>query len=214
MSFFVSGVATVLCIFIWIDIRGIEVEYSYDGSLRIILIALICYIAGLITFAAGRWIRMGFGGWLMSKFGKKLNRHDSFDENFIRVIKGHGLESSPLFKKYLDRTEVRGIWRLYVKLWAEIRRDEKYSNSLSFLKRYWVMAATYDGLASTFIITLLLSIESWVGVVADPSIDNHLLGSFIVVIQFAIFLACLREANRYVKYQVEEVVATIADGAE
>lgn len=76
------------------------------------------------------------------------------------------------------------------------------------------MAATYDGLASTFIITLLLSIESWVGVVADPSIDNHLLGSFIVVIQFAIFLACLREANRYVKYQVEEVVATIADGAE
>ncbi len=210
LSFFVSGVATTICVLLWMNLRGLNVEYPLSGSIPIIAAILICYISGLISFATGRWIRMGLGGWVKSRLGKRMNRYDAFDENFIRIINAHGLESNLLFKKYLERTEFRGTWRLYVRLWAEIRQDPQFTNSLSFLKRYWVMAATYDGLSITLLIALTLTVESWIGVVATSSIDNHIFGGIALGIQLLMFLACIREADRFVDYQVEEVVATIA----
>ena len=157
LSFFVSGIATVVCVLLWINLRGFELEYDLKGTILVICSILICYISGLISFVTERWIRMGLGSWIKSKFGKNENRYDSFDKNFIRIINAHGLESNQLFKEYLQRTDFRGTWRLYVRLWAEIRQDPKYANSLSFLKRYWVMAATYDGLSITLLITIILT---------------------------------------------------------
>jgi ABC-type phosphate transport system permease subunit len=77
--------------------------------------------------------------------------------------------------------------------------------SLALLNRYWVMAATYDGLSFAFIV--------WVIVLAGCMFHRSisLLIGVPMTIAFAIFaVACMREASRFVTYQVEELVAAIA----
>lgn len=210
LSFFVSGVATTICIYWWLSLRNIRFEDYQVNTAFTVTVILMCYVNGLISFAAGRWIRMGIGGWVKSFFNKKLNRYDSFDATLIRIIKAHGLESKRFFRDYLDRTEHRGTWRLYVRLWAEVRQKKKYSSSLSFLKRYWVMAATYDGLSITLMITILLTLDCWIGVFGHRLIDTPMMGIAAIAVQVFMFLACLREADRYVEYQIEELIATIS----
>ena len=211
LSFFVSGVATTASILLWLHWRDINLDYGNKSSLFVILLILICYINGLVSFALGRWIRMGnLVDKVKINIFKKENRFKTFDDRIIHIISAHGLESHDYFKSYLSRTKYRGTWRLYVLLWAEMRQDEKYSTSLSFLKRYWVMAATYDGLSISVFVSLLLVLESYLGIIGGQAIMNPTIGVPINVLQVFMFIACLREANRYVEYQVEEVIASKA----
>jgi hypothetical protein len=47
-------------------------------------------------------------------------RHHSVNNKLLDVLTAHGLADENVFKEYLDRREVNGIWRLYVRLWAEV----------------------------------------------------------------------------------------------
>ena len=212
LSFFVSGVALTLSILFWLNQR--ELYYFQEVQFKGIMIVyvLICYINGLIAFATGRWIRMGIWSHIKSKRAKRNNRYDFFDARLIRMIRAHGLDDNPTIMKYLDRADYRGTWRLYVRLWAVIRENKKYENSLSILKRYWVMAATYDGLSIFLLIMTLIISDFGFGILGEKVITNlWVVFPTIVVLLFA-FFACIREADRYVDYQVEEVIATIAAG--
>jgi hypothetical protein len=212
LSFFVSGVATTLSIVFWLNIREIFIISSINFDGFFIVEILICYISGLVSFAAGRFIRMGFGGWLSSKFGKKIKRNDSFDSKLLCIIKAHGLEENPIFQSYLLRTEFRGTWRLYVRLWAVLRGNPKYSQSISLLRRYWVMAATYDGLSISIMIIIFMFLDLLIGITGAPFSINPYLSIIFILSLIFFFFACLREANRYVLYQIEEVIGTIAAG--
>jgi hypothetical protein len=113
------------------------------------------------------------------------------------------------FKGYIDKKDTRGLWRLYIRLWTEVRQVERLSPSFLLLKRYWVMAATYDGLAVALLLwSLLLTCWAfgWVGSQRLP------LGIVIPVVPITLLLArgCLAEADRYSENQAEELVASIA----
>ena len=83
------------------------------------------------------------------------------------------------------------------------------AGTLNFLNRYWVMAATYDGVAFALIV--------WFVVLADCllriKINDGLFPTaalFIILTVALLSLACFREARRYMNYQIEEFVAAIA----
>jgi hypothetical protein len=210
LSFLVSGVATTLSVVFWLIQRHVIWNFNFTFKGVVLLAILIWYINGLISFAAGRWIRMGIVSWLKSKIGKRSNQYDEFDKVLIKIINAHGLQKNKLFKDYLSRKEYRGTWRLYVRLWAVIRENKNYTNSLSLLKRYWVMAATYDGLSISIMTILILFLESWIGIIGAPIIISPIIGIVILILLIFFFLACIREADRYVIYQMEEVIGTIS----
>jgi len=209
LSFFVSGVALTLSILFWLNQRDLYTfqEIRFNGIL--IVYILICYIDGMIAFALGRWIRMGIWENIKSKLSKKNNRCKSFEIYFEEMIKAHGLENNPTIEKYLDR---KGAWRLYIRLWAVIRENKKYANSLSVIKRYWVMAATYDGLSIFSLIAILITSDFGFGIFGEKIITHCWAVYPILIIFLFTFFACIREAGRYVEHQIEEVVATIAAG--
>jgi hypothetical protein len=178
--------------------RGVSLP-ELTGWKSVFAILIGSYVSGLLCFAAGRWLRMG------ERKGKDEN---DLDDRFRNILTAHGLTEIDVFKDYLER-KPRGIWRLYIRLWAEARHSKELSPSLLHLNRYWVMAATYDGL-TVALIPCIVVVESEFARLAKVSLWPAVAGgTALVVILILLMLACSREAGRYFEYQVEELVAAI-----
>jgi hypothetical protein len=81
------------------------------------------------------------------------------------------------------------------------------------MKRYWVMAATYDGVTTALSIWAVVWAVAGVGI--DPAYRISGWAAAAGSIAFALAAwACRREAQRYANYQLEEVVASLATGLE
>jgi hypothetical protein len=91
----------------------------------------------------------------------------------VNALRGHGLENEQVFAP-----DDFASWRLYVRLWAELGQTPESAPKLSFLNRYWVMAATYDGLAFALII--------WAGVLVACIIQRSV--SYVIGIPLSIVL--------------------------
>lgn len=209
LSFFVSGFFTTGVIVIWIKLKGLPLPIHFNETKSIIVIVLFCYVNGLLSFALGRWLRMGILNYPSNLIRKRKNLPHPFDERFEKILTAHGINSDPKIQGYFSRDKERGIWRLYVLLWAKLRNDEKFAKSLAFLKRYWVMAATYDGLSISIFVSILLVIETKIGLVGKAMNLDFKLFTLIVVFLFILLAACVREAKRFVEYQMEEIVPSI-----
>lgn len=215
LSFFVSGFSTSIVFYIWATNRNILPDDLILKDISIFYIVLICYVFGLLNFAFGRLLRM-----FLSMFGKinnkckisKLVRYNKSDDLLNEIISAHGLDRQPVIAKYLNRQlDNRGVWRLYVRLWARIRREDILSNSFKLLKRYWVMAATYDGLSTTCVITSILMLDAAFGFWGDPIFSKMSFGIVLAIVFFTFFILCKIEAKRYTDYQMEELFAVFAD---
>ncbi len=203
LSFFVSGITTGSAfLFLWYLNDG-EISVPVKESfLKTLLAVLFFYVMGLISFVFGRWLRQAIF-WKTS--------YKNFDARLKIIIKVHKLSDREPYKTYLSYPEnERGTWRLYVRLWSKIRDNVKFLNSFSLLKRYWVMTATYDGIASSLI--------CWSGVSTylcfiDKSLINIAWYWGITIFSILILVSrlCIREADRNLYNQAEELIAILAN---
>jgi hypothetical protein len=200
LSFIVSGAATTAALLFWGWRAGVQPPPLPRGWIAGLVLVVVCYIVGLICFAMGRWIRMGW---------RSRKAEIQFHTRLVKVLSGHGLLQEPPFAEYLARHEERGDWRLYVRMWAELRSSSDLAASFSLLRRYWVMAASYDGVTIALLVWAGVVVSCGLGFGGARRIDTSLAlpGTLILLIAA---VACSREAGRYVKYQVEELVASIA----
>ncbi len=204
LSFFISGIATGSAVVLATHFLGLDFLPALQTKLGFLLGIIGAYISGLVSFAAGRWLRQV----VVQKFRRK-NSYDDFDNKFRSILEAHGLADEKPYKTYLECTSARGSWRLYVRLWAEVRHNEVVTPSLQLLKRYWVMAATYDGVTISLLLWFALVLSSTLGVNRLPHLPL-VLGIPAAFILLVLSISTMREASRYFDYQVEEVVATIA----
>ncbi|HVF73298.1 MAG TPA: hypothetical protein VM940_16975 [Chthoniobacterales bacterium] len=196
LSFLLSGAATGSAICYLAHRSGIPFPIPSAGWQQVAAVVVFSYVSGLASFALGRWPRT---------VGKR--REKSFDALFLVVLGAHGLSDVPSFKAYLDQVAVRGSWRLYVRLWAEIRVLTSAAPTLALLNRYWVMAAMYDGL---FVAAIL-----WIGAIASGTFwlrhdFDYVTGTGVCVALLLVAWGSYREAGRYFHYQIEELVAAVA----
>jgi hypothetical protein len=200
LSFFVSGSVALAGVWLWMYLSGKQWPFRPEGWLRVLAIILACYVLGLICFALGRCVRVPL---------TQTRHFQKFESYFFTVLKAHGLAEEEPFKSYIARSELHGGRRLYTRLWVEIRQKESLAPSLLVLNRYWVMAATYDGMVTAVFMWLVLFIFWWRGIGIAPALSWRVA---IPAIVFLVFLGymCSREAGRLVRAQVEELVATIA----
>jgi hypothetical protein len=198
LSFFVAGATTAAALAFWAWRAGIDRPSMRDWTL-VLSVIIACYVLGLMCFALGRWCRVS-ARW------KKSQRE--FSHLFSLVMRGHGLSATPIVYQYLAREQERGDWRLYVRLWSELRHRPNLVNSCSLLKRYWVMAATYDGLAVALCVWAIVLCLCAFGLGGAIELNKYLaIPAASVMILCAI--ACSHEASRYFQYQVEELVGSI-----
>ena len=200
LSFFVSGFVALSAVTLWVHLVAGHWPFQVEGWLKVVGFIFASYVGGLLCFAFGRWIRIPTGLKTQAEY---------FDRLFLAVLEAHGLHTTIAVKDYIDRTNVRGIRRLYIRLWAEVRQHDHLAPSLLVLNRYWVMAATYDGLGTAAGLWAVLFFVWTCGIGITPSLSPKI-GIPVLIFLLLCSFICLREAKRFVRNQVEELVATIA----
>jgi hypothetical protein len=230
LSFFVSGSLCLAAISFWFKVSGINYPFALDNWMRIFELIVFCYVLGLITFTSGRWLRTGFVGRKLRCLSRKLNvkisgtnteqQKDYLNsrEYFVFLLDNHGINEREFIKNYNgcgSNPHVADC--LYQRMWAEIRQCSALSPSLTLLNRWWVMAATYDGIAMNFIFYALI-IVIWLngmGLNEEYSImireHPYYEYSFVAILILSILsIASFREAGRLEINQRAEIVATMA----
>ncbi|MBN2000020.1 hypothetical protein JW935_20875 [candidate division KSB1 bacterium] len=173
-----------------------------NGWMLFVVLAFVCYLNGLVFFAMGRFLRRLCTG--------KKQREQQFKKYFEHVLQAHGLYKNSFFQNYLKRDQkFKSDWRLYIRLWAELREDPELLPSLSLVRRYWILTATYDGLAAALLLWFLILIL-WSCNIFQKKPDNLIVPIVLGVIALLAFLSCCHEANRLTAYQIEDTVASLA----
>lgn len=204
LSFVVSGVTTFSFVMVIGQQVGVDVIAMFSFKFWWVLVILGVYVSGIVSFSSGRWLRQ-----LLSHLIRGKDRISDFDCKFGEILMAHGLSGEEVFSGYLGRPDSRGGWRLYIRLWAELRHKESATSSLQLVKRYWVMAATYDGLSISLLLWGVFFFASSAGVFGAP-LWSLWVGGVAGCLLLLLSASCMREASRYVDYQVEDVVAAIA----
>jgi hypothetical protein len=207
LSFVLSG-ATFIAALAW-DPRTNELDIPklVEGPLGIAILVIAAHTAGMTCFAAGRQIR----NWLTSLFRRpppidqlfnQLIRHGVIAARSDKTFEFTGKVDIPWLARYIEGSTGPQPYALYARLWAEVRQQERLMPSFSLVRRYWVSAATLDGL---FIALLTWAVflfpvdaAAWDRVGVLPS---------LLAACGSVF--CLWEARRYAKYQIEEIVGTV-----
>jgi len=200
LSFLLSGAVVLGALQFWLWRIDISLPPAFTGFVFYAALVIAAYIAGLLCFCLGRWIRLR---WRSERFkGGAADR-------FLPILKGHGLDAAPGFAEYLARNASGGEEKLYVRLWAELRDCPDLAASHALLRRYWVMAATCDGMVVALIVWIFVLAACAFGLGGAQQIDKCAAGTSILGLALAA-IACRYEAGRYVLYQMQELVATIA----
>jgi len=200
VSFFVSGGACMLAFAYLRSVYGSAMPYP-QGALAVAAAVVGSYIAGLLCFATGRWLRRRVLGLLWQ---------GDFEARLRQAMSAHGLDKDPSLAPYFERkAKARDI---YPRLWAEIRQADDLKASFDLLRSYWVRAAVYDGLLCVIVIWgLAIGISLF-----EPNglMQAREVGAVIFLCLLIGLAACSREAARSDEYQVDEIVATLAYARE
>lgn len=204
-SFVVSG-ATLLAALAW-DPRTSELDIPrlVEGPLGVAILIVAAHTSGLACFAAGRLVRRLLTG--------ALRRPPPIDGLLPQLI-DHGViaKSTTVAGKYRYTGKVDIPWlaryiepepqpySLYARMWAEVRQQERLLPSFSLVRRYWVFAATLDGLFVALLVWSMFLVPH------EGGVDVGYLPSALTL---AGAMICLWEARRYAKVQVEEIVGSV-----
>jgi len=209
LSFFIAGGAAAGAAWTWLHYSHRLLTIQLVGWLQVLAVIVGIYASGLICFCIGRCFRtIGRAVWSRAR-GKTT--HSNFDNCFLASLRGHQLDKVEPFRSYLavQPPLARGIWALYVRLWADLRSDPRMAASVSLGNRYWVMAATYDGLAFAILIWGAVAASFTFGWGTERVLEVPL-GIAAMLFASTVAWACLREAARHAEYQIHELVAATA----
>lgn len=222
LSFFISGAVATAALLVYFEpkVEGLVAKHT---GISVFGLVVGSYVLGLVCFAVGRPLRSRAQGW----WDRVRNKGDvpitSQDALFRRALLAHGLlpeqgevDQSPtgfaaLFgvrsPAALDALVADGdrLSALYTRLWAHVRTYETLQESFSLLKRYWVLSASYDGMAIAALAWLFP-----IGAGVEASAGSIALSVVWLGLIVGAFIACWHRAREYKRYQVEELVATIA----
>jgi len=192
LSFLISG-ASLLPL---LAIVGVNLSLSTGGLAAAVAALVASAVAGMVLFALGRFLRtrMLANVWPLSRLDY---RGLGFNGLLADSIARHGLDTDPAVVAAADEPA-----RVYVRWWAELREDSRVRESYSLIRRYWVLAATYDGLGASALV--------WAMFLGLGNLRGSPLTATLAVVPVLASYVCFREATRFGNHQVEELCATIA----
>ncbi len=208
LSFVVSG-ATFMAALAWdARTRELDIPRLVEGPLGIVILVVAAHTSGMTCFAAGRQIR----NLLTRLFGRsppidalfsQLIDHGVIRANFDRKTYEYtGKVEIPWLARYIEGPKGGEPYALYARMWAEVRQQERLLPSFSLVRRYWVSAATLDG--------LFVALLTWALFLFPLNGDAYdRIGVFPSLLALFGSGFCLWEARRYAKYQIEEIVGTV-----
>lgn len=208
LSFFVAGSITLGALgfsYRLLDgksLMGVPESLLIPGGL------VLSYMIGLFCFSVGRTLRRVVMYLLTrrshaQRFAAELGELVAMHQ--LKVVPNPELKPPPIPAHYFD---ARHAGALYTLFWTRVRQSGHLAPSLSLLNRYWVLAATCDGLAIAAMVWAAVFFAWWRGVGMPQPGGGWTLGLGISALCFVPM--CLRESQRYTRVQMDELVATVA----
>lgn len=202
LSFFISGAVVMTAL---LHLFGVLFALDQLEGAGVFGLVLGSYVLGLVCFAVGRPLRL--------RLTRARNaRPDDVLLHAAMVQQGlDAPEAAAVLRRCFGRgtetTDPAARMALYTRMWAHVRCYPELQASFALLNRYWVLSASYDGLAIAALVWLL---PVWQGFLAAPTVAS---GAWALSWSGAILvalLACWHRAREYKRYQIEELVATVA----
>lgn len=213
LSFFLSGVSFLSLAGLLLKIETPKFLMGLLESVIFFWIIVICYIIGLICFAAGKFIRRKF-----MKYFRKDFLCNNITET-VEYMKVAGLAPFKDFEDYFKETAPaknskeenkdrrKALYLLYVKCWSLVRNSREYKASYILLNQSWVKTAIFDGLAFNLIFFLIL-----VGIfLFTGQLSLSISWIFFLAVSFILALICWNEAFQHDKNQIRELIATLSN---
>jgi hypothetical protein len=192
LSFLVAGAATLGALLQINDRLGLGLLIPASGWIRGLALVLAAYVCGLVSFSLGRTVN------------RPLFRRPAINKQLPNALSAHQLRGPTI-----ERYKAGGIeaWRVYIRMWQELAGKYPTSVAFSHLSRYWAMAATYDGLAISFLIWMVaISPIPWLG----STLMSTPLTALLMLVLLGASILCLKEGGKYYGFQVEDLVAALA----
>jgi hypothetical protein len=190
LSFFVAGAVCLAALAFGNAQTHMVSPAAFGEGYNALMFLIACYVLGLICFAFGRMLRPKKGGL--------------FAADFKSIVERHGLGAR--YERYLTDRPGDALL-LYNLFWAMARQFGDLGPSFTLIRRYWSMAATYDGVLTALMVWWAVFFYWCVDPTAHPSLPLRIIP--LLVLPIAMFV-CRREAARLTRFQMEELVASIA----
>jgi hypothetical protein len=196
LSFLVSGATSLFAFVFWFYCNDKTFSVYVHGWPLYVITIVICYILGLICFGGGRFLR------------RNIIQKTSFPKiNYNSIFKAHHLHKIKRYKRY--KKDIDG-YRTQARMWSELRQNNSYGYSLPFLKKYWVMSTTYDGLIFSSIIWLFVCLDLRLCLICEFQSISSLQLLIVISILILLLFLCAYMANKYDHYQAEELIASVS----
>lgn len=218
LSFFVSGAVSVGAVALLGHSAGLT-QAPLEGAWLISAVMLASYVLGLLCFSIGRTLRRGvmrlryrvpFAVRFRTLLEAGLRAH-GLDEVAL-ASPPHGLppETAPLWERRLRHYDAQdgsardsAAFYKYTLLWTKLRQSAHLAPSLILLNRYWVMAAMLDGMTMALLLWTVVLVNWGFG-------GGGVLGFVLAPFSLLASATCLREADRFMCTQIDELCATVA----
>lgn len=196
LSFLVAGASTFAAgSFLYVMMHKPSI-FPFEPWVGAAALVIACYLCGLIAFSVGRELS-----------GLTFRRH-TLHKTLPASLTAHQLSDAGIGAYQPQQDEARHWW-LYIRMWSEVAHDASAPVVLHHLMRYWAMAATYDGVAFSFLAwASVLTAVQFKSVAPQPL--GHGVGVSGVVIAGAAAYFAFRRGAAYFEYQIEDVVAHFA----
>jgi hypothetical protein len=205
LSFLVAGGSSLLALVYVAWMLDLQENITPGGGTAWFFMGLIMVtVWGLLSFAVGPLFRKIFS-WLPI-LRKAPWDGATFDEYLQAALDAHGLDDDPLVAQYQERKSAS--YRLYVRLWAEIRQADEVADSFELLRRFWVLTASFDALATSGLFWGAAFVLGALRPDISPIATDLSWAAAGLSLFFSVCAA--HEASRSRSNQVEELAATYA----
>ncbi|MCH9682900.1 MAG: hypothetical protein K0V04_15795 [Deltaproteobacteria bacterium] len=194
LSFFISGAVAVGAILVGVDGGDSHPITGDENGTLLFGLVLGSYVLGLAAFSIGRFVRSPL---------TKLREADAL----AHAMRDQGLEaedgglSRPIVEFFgTESIEGGDRWPLYTRMWVHVRSYPSLAESFALLRRYWILSASYDGIATAALV--------WLWPIWTKAPQEARLGLTALVVAISLF--CWHRAFEYKRYQITELVATVA----
>lgn len=193
-SFIVSGGMTFSILYLTAyKTCSIQLLPTFSTPVKVILCIGMVYICGLLSFAAGKSLRL--------KILYLCNKKRRFSKIFTEALefaKAHTNERCEELERYNENPDdEKRLKRYYTLMWMELRHCKDAEATIRHLNRFWVMQAVFEGLFFSFILATVCSC-----ILADYTFTGYTATALVC----AYF--CYIEARRYAETQINEIVIT------
>lgn len=212
LSVFVSGFISYGAIIFSIK-NLVKDSVMLDYASNWIVVVIFSYALGIVSYGFGKRLCQGF-----NENSRKITINE-FDKKIANELKENKIVKEPIiseyYRAYKDNIQPnRILFKLYIFLWEDVRKNHSNSKSYRLLSKYWTLSAIVEGLIAS---TILWGIGITIYIFRVRNIMKVFVGKgdigwslcILILMWAAVFglVGFLKNENkRYREYQIEELI--------